>query len=75
MVFLSFLGLNLFLSHDIFGIMIKAVMIYYATKQHLLTGTMLGIMIPNIYANNINTTVTSFAKECIPNPCINVKPS
>ncbi|MEW8191406.1 MAG: reverse transcriptase family protein [Candidatus Thiodiazotropha endolucinida] len=29
----------------------------------------------NIYANNINTTVTSIAKECIPNRCINVKPS
>ena len=29
----------------------------------------------NIYANNINTTLTSIAKECIPNRCINVKPS
>ena len=29
----------------------------------------------NIYANNINNTVTSIAKECIPNRCINVKPS
>ena len=29
----------------------------------------------NIYASNINTTLTSIAKECIPNRCINVKPS
>ena len=29
----------------------------------------------NIYADNINTTVTSMAKECIPSRCINVKPS
>ena len=29
----------------------------------------------NIYANNINTTVISLAKECIPNRCIKSKPS
>ena len=29
----------------------------------------------NTYANKINTTVTSIAKECIPNRCIKVKPS
>ena len=29
----------------------------------------------NIYANNINTTVISLAKECIPNRCIKIKPS
>ena len=29
----------------------------------------------NIYAININTTLTSIAKECIPNQFINVKPS
>ena len=29
----------------------------------------------NTYAKKINTTVTSFAKECIPNRCIKVKPS
>ena len=29
----------------------------------------------NTHANKINTTVTSFAKECIPNRCIKVKPS
>ena len=46
MVFLSFLSLNLFLLRDTFGIMIKAIMVYYVTKQQLLTETMLGIMIP-----------------------------
>ena len=29
----------------------------------------------NSYANKINTTITSIAKECIPNRCIKVKPS
>ena len=29
----------------------------------------------NTYANKINTTVTSIAKECTPNRCIKVKPS
>ena len=29
----------------------------------------------NIYANNMNTTVTAIAKECIPNRCINIKPT
>ena len=29
----------------------------------------------NIYANNMNTTVTAIAKECIPNRCIKIKPS
>ena len=29
----------------------------------------------NIYANIIHTTLTSITNECIPNRCINVKPS
>ena len=29
----------------------------------------------NIYANNMNTTVTAIAKECIPNRCIKIKPA
>ena len=29
----------------------------------------------NIYANNMNTTVTAIAKKCIPNRCIKIKPS
>ena len=29
----------------------------------------------NIYANNMNTTVTAIAKECIPKRCIIINPS
>ena len=75
MGYLSFLNLNLFISRDTVGIMIKEIMSYYTTRQLLLNGVSIKDNDTNTYANEIHTTVTSIAKECIPNRCIKVKPS
>ena len=71
MVYLNFLNLNLLHSRDTFGIMIKATTTYFMIRQHLSTGD----NDINTYANNINTTIITIAKEWIPNRHIRIKPS
>ena len=72
MVYLNFLNLNLLHSHDTFDQGNYELLHDKATSfdwDYIKDNDI------NTYANNINTTIITIAKECIPNRHIRIKPS
>ena len=75
MVYLCFLSQNSFHSREIYGIMTEAITTSMRNKAASFDCDGIKNNEINIYANNMNTTVSAIANECIQNRCIKIKPS